>query len=71
MNVRVVMSPKKHRLERESLKAAVFKWTVEATPPPVTGYDDCVWVPWMPVPIRESAAHCLAMDNSADVPEDG
>lgn len=54
MNVRVVTSPKKHRLERESLTAAVLKETAKATPPLVTGYDDCVWVPWMPVPIRES-----------------
>lgn len=53
------------------MTAAVLKETVEAMPPLVTGYDDYVWVPWMPIPIRESAAHCLAMGNSADVLEDG
>lgn len=61
-------SPNFPWLERESVTAAVLKGTVEATPPLVTGYDDYMWVPWMPVPIQESAAHCLAMDNCRQRP---
>ena len=52
--------------ERESVTAAALKETVEATPPLVTGYMTVCGF------LRESAAHWLAMDNSADnVLEDG